>query len=397
MIKKKYLIWFPVLLVLYELPTYLSNDAYLPALPAIVRDFSTKTHLVQLTLTFWFLGSSFMQLVLGPISDRYGRRIVLLSGGLLFIASTIGCALASTLSFLLWMRFFQGVTVTSMIVSGYGTVHDLFDHEKAIHTLAWMYSISVLAPSVGPLFGALILYFGGWREIFWVLVVWGILVMMGLYLYMPETAKKESASIHPMKIIRGYYRMLCRYAYMRLTLSFCLLFGAMIAWLTAGSFLVMNEFHQTAFLFGVYQCVIFACYILGTRALRCLLKKRDMQKLIRIGLSVALLGSSFSLVFAWLIPTALIILVICVSIIALSMGFCSPMLNRAAVEAAMDAPMGSRIALYSFLTSLFGMLASMIMSGFYNGHILSLSVILFIMTAAAFILNLIQPRTEQSG
>ena len=150
---------FPLLLALYEIATYLSNDAYLPALPHIARDLNTSHHLIQLTLTTWFMGSASMQLFLGPVCDRIGRRPVLLFGGIVFITSTVGCALTQDVYLLLILRFIQGSTITSMVVAGYATIHDLFNREQAIHTLAVMNSITVLAPSFGPLFGAIILHF----------------------------------------------------------------------------------------------------------------------------------------------------------------------------------------------------------------------------------------------
>jgi len=99
--KKNNLIIFPLLLVLYEIATYLTNDAYLPALPNIVSDLATTNYLAQLTLTAWFLGSASLQLILGPISDYYGRRPVLLTGGIVFIISTIICTLTNNINILL--------------------------------------------------------------------------------------------------------------------------------------------------------------------------------------------------------------------------------------------------------------------------------------------------------
>ena len=104
---------FPILLALYEICTYLSNDAYLPALPNITRDLVTSNHLVQLTLTTWFMGSASTQLFLGPLADRVGRRPVLLSGGFIFIVATLACAIANNIYELLILRFIQGATITS--------------------------------------------------------------------------------------------------------------------------------------------------------------------------------------------------------------------------------------------------------------------------------------------
>jgi DHA1 family multidrug/chloramphenicol efflux transport protein-like MFS transporter len=386
MTKKNYSFLFPLLLVLYELPTYLSNDAYLPALPTIMHDFGTTQRLVQLTLTTWFLGTAFLQLVLGPIADRYGRRPVLLTGGIVFVISSVGCALAPNIGSLLIFRFIQGLTITSMIVAGYSTVHDLFDHNKAIHTLAWMYSISVLAPSAGPLLGAIILHFAGWRYIFWVLALWAAVIVLGLSAKMPETATKIPGSVHPKQITSNYIQLLVNFRYMSPALSACLLFGSMIAWLSAGPFLVMTEFHRNVFTFAIFQLLVFGFYVIGTRAVKCFLNRYESRLLINIGLSVALFGGFAALFFAFIIPKALFGIVFSTMLIAASGGFCSPMLNRTAVEAA-QVTMGARVALYSCLMSIFGIIASVLISSVYNGTLFSLAVILFLFTLVAFILN----------
>ena len=96
MITKIKPILFPLLLVLYEIATYLSNDMYLPALPDMMRDLGLSTKQAQWTLTTWFVGSAALPLVLGVVSDRYGRRPVLLIGGLIYILSTMVCAIATS-------------------------------------------------------------------------------------------------------------------------------------------------------------------------------------------------------------------------------------------------------------------------------------------------------------
>ncbi len=88
---------------------YLSNDMYLPALPQMTQALSTTPALTQMSLTTWFFGAASMQLLLGPLSDKYGRRPILLGGGVIFIAATLICAITSDISTLLVARFFQVV------------------------------------------------------------------------------------------------------------------------------------------------------------------------------------------------------------------------------------------------------------------------------------------------
>src|SRR5579883_399237 len=99
--QEKILALFPFLLVFYEITNYLANDMYLPALPSLATDLGITPHLAQQTLTTWFLGSASLQLFLGPLSDRLGRRPILLGGGAVFILSTIVCAMTTNINILL--------------------------------------------------------------------------------------------------------------------------------------------------------------------------------------------------------------------------------------------------------------------------------------------------------
>ena len=160
---------FPIFLILYEFCTNMSNDMYLPALPIISEAFSASANLVQLTITAWLAGDTAVQLIIGPLSDRFGRRPILFGGGLLFLIFAPWCALAPTLPILILSRFVQGIGVCTMMVAGYASIHDLYDDKRAIHILVWMGSAAVIAPAIGPVFGGLILTVASWRTIFYVL------------------------------------------------------------------------------------------------------------------------------------------------------------------------------------------------------------------------------------
>ena len=115
---------YPMLLVFFELGAYLSNDIYLPALPQISLDFETTNALAQMTLTSWFLGSASLFLILGPLSDRIGRRPIILGGICLFALSTLLCALSTSIEMLIFARFVQGMSICSIGLAGYATIHE---------------------------------------------------------------------------------------------------------------------------------------------------------------------------------------------------------------------------------------------------------------------------------
>ena len=185
---------FPLSLALLEFGVFLSNDAYLPALPSMMSDLGLTQALSQSTLSIWFLGSASVQLFVGPLSDRFGRRPVLLLGVLAFILASVVCAIVENFQILLLARFVQGCTVCTTIVGGYASIHESFNGKRAIQIVAIMGCITILAPALGPLFGAYLVHITGhWQWIFYFLAVWVGVVGCFLFYQMPETLKKPIA------------------------------------------------------------------------------------------------------------------------------------------------------------------------------------------------------------
>src|SRR3990167_11015180 len=392
----QFTIIFPVLLALYEIATYLSNDAYLPALPNITRDLFTTNHLVQLTLTTWFMGSASMQLFLGPISDRIGRRPVLLFGGLVFIFVTIGCAITSNIYTMLILRFIQGVTITSMIVAGYATIHELFDRDKAIHTLSMMASITVLAPSFGPLFGALILQFGTWRMIFAILAGWACIIIATLFFKMPETNPHADEKIRFQTIMRQYKNIFCNKSFLIFLLTSRCLFAAMIAWIAAGPFLLIDHFHYGTIGFGIAQVFIFGSYIVFTRSVKYLMTKLKLKNITIIGIVIAMIGACYALTTSLIFSESPWNMIIAMMLIAGGSGLVFPVVERLGIESSQE-PMGSKVAISSLLMGLSCMVGSALISGFYHDTLFSLSIILVSLCLAAVIFRvMVHDRFEQA-
>lgn len=371
---------FPIIMVLYEISNYLANDAYLPAMPNIAAQFQTTNHLVQLTLTAFFLGNATMQLILGPISDRYGRRVLLLGGGIVFILTTLICAFSNSIYLLIITRFFQGSAVTSMIVAGYATIHAMYDQMRAIKTLAWMNSITVLAPAVGPLFGALILLVGDWRWIFIVLALWACVAWIALFRLMPETCE-TAIPIEPKKILIQYWLVLRNWQFMKPMIALSLLFGAMIAWIAAGPFLVIESFHHSALSFGYIQVLVFVSFILGTQLVSRLIEKISIKKITKLSILLAFVGGLLSLVLSLLMRDHLFDVIFPMIIFAFGSGIGFPVFNRLAIEGSKES-MGIKMAIFASFMGISGFLGSIVISSFYTGTVLGFSAILFAFSVA---------------
>lgn len=376
---------FPFVLVFFEMATYLSSDMYLPALPTVMQDLHLSHQEIQWTLTAWFLGSMSVQLILGPFADRFGRKTILCWGAFIFTMASLACALAPDLHTLIVARFIQGTGICFMAVPGYAIIHESFDQMAAIKLLALMGSVSVLAPALGPIVGSIFLEYLSWRWIFWFIMVWSAIAFVLLLIWMPETLPIEKRQpLHFTAILKNYQRIVCNKSFMLTATSLGLIFCGFITWIAAGPFLVIDRFQQTPMVFSLCQAVILISYVLANHWVKKIIESVNVRKLIHVGLTLCLVIGIIGIGLSAALPDFMWGIIIIYVIYAFGAGFVVAPLNRLAIEASSE-PMGSRMAIFSILMNGAGVLASMMVSFFYNGTLLSLALMVAAVTLVAFI------------
>ena len=175
------------LLVLVSAMPPLGTAAYLAGLPMAAEDLGITTGAAQLTLTVYIIGLALGQIVIGPLSDRFGRRRPLLVGILAFVLFSISISFAPTLEIMLVLRLFQGIAASSGMVLGRAIVHDMVHGDRAARALNVITAAGLIVPALAPLLGSLILAFGTWRTIFLVLAGLGAVVGVWSFIRIPET------------------------------------------------------------------------------------------------------------------------------------------------------------------------------------------------------------------
>ena len=381
-ISARQLKWFPLFL-LYEIASYLSNDAYLPAMPLIRLDLNTSDDMIRHSLSAWFLGGCLVQLLVGPISDHIGRRKVLLSGGVVFVLSTIACGLATNANWLIGLRFIEGTTIATMAVTGYATIHEMFDSKQAIKTIAFINSISVLAPAFGPLFGALILQWHGWQMIFYALALWSFLPILLLYWDMPETAQVSQKPLQLNTVLGSYKRILLNLKFMQYLFASRTIFSAMIVWLSAGPFLMYETYKMDSLHFGLAQTFVFGAYIAGTRLNSALLDRLQLQTMLWLGWGLCISGAVYALTYALVGNSGFYPIMPGLMLITAGAGLSMPIYSRLAIDQS-DEPMGPKVAMTTFSMTLFGVLATVMVSIFFSGSLLSMIAIISSCLIAGF-------------
>ena len=384
--KKSSVMWFPWLLVCYEISIYLSMDAYLPAFTRIANDFSVNAHMVQLTALSWFVGGFVFQVLIGPISDRYGRRPILLWGGVLYVVSSVACAMAPNIHFLIVARLFQGMSMPTMYIAGYAAVNEMFDSTEAIKILARLNSVTILAPAFGPLLGGALLLWMPWHGIFLLLAAISALALILLYFVMPETLSPQNRStrLHLGDALRAYTTVISNSRFMSYALIAFLPLVGLIAWMLAGAFMVITHFHYTTLDFGLIQTALFSGFILGNRLTSQFINPHRQQRFINVGYTLILSGATLSVCFCLLMPDALFLFLACFWLVELGVGLCIPVLSRLTLEAS-DAMMGVKVTVFSVMRMGSGFLGSILITYFYNATLLRIALIIAVFPLLALL------------
>ncbi len=373
---------FPFFLILYEFSTYLSNDMYLPAFPILGSDFSVHDDRVQLTMTAWLFGNALLQLLIGPLSDRWGRRPVLFFGGVMFVVASLLCRYVISFELFLLLRFIQGVGVSTMMIPGYATIHELYDDRAAIRLIALMGSFAVLAPMIAPFGGSLILEFYSWRLIFDVVGVLALLSLSGLFFVMPESLVSRSTTLGLKSLVALYGRIIRTPRFMGASLSIGLVFGAVIVWIAEGPFLLMRHYHLSPMVYSLSQIPIFSAYIIGAQFVRFFGERIETQKWIKVALIFGIMSLLGVLILALMRCSNLFLLLGVMSCFMLSFGMLYAPLSRMAMTA-LDVPKGAISSGFYFLTTCCGVLGTFILAYLPGEGLLTFAILMMSMVILA--------------
>jgi MFS transporter, DHA1 family, multidrug resistance protein len=269
--------------------TPLSVDMYLPALPAIQREFAASQHEVQLTLGVFFAGFGIGQLVWGPIGDRFGRRWPTFAGLLIFAAGSIAAALAPSNDLLIAARFVQavGACVTPVMVRA--MVRDVFDRERAGVMMSMMMLVMGAAPMLAPMIGGVVELWLGWRAIFVVLVIATAIVLSVLF-RIPEThADDKRRSAHWRSVLGAYTELAFNRRFLSYAFGGAFFFGAMFAYIAGTPFVYIEIFGVSPQYYGFLFALNVVAMMLSSTLNGRFMPRFGMDRTLRFGHTVALI------------------------------------------------------------------------------------------------------------
>lgn len=227
----------------------LSTDLYLPALPHMADNFQVSAGMINLTLTLFFIFYAGATLFWGPLSDKYGRKPILITGLIFYITASVLCALSTNVYQLIGFRVLQAVASGAATSVGSAVVKDVYEGRKREAALALVFSMMMIAPIIAPVIGAFVLGITSWRGIFWTLSGAGILAFSGA-IAMEETVKQRSTG----NILQSLSRLgvvLKNPGFTSLLVTFALRSIPLMAFISSSSYIYIDQFGLSA---KVYSC-----------------------------------------------------------------------------------------------------------------------------------------------
>jgi DHA1 family bicyclomycin/chloramphenicol resistance-like MFS transporter len=245
----------------------LSTDLYLPALPTLARVFASDAAGVQLTLSVFLAGFACGQIFYGPLSDRFGRRPVMLGGLALYCAGSIGCVFATSIEMLVLARFVQALGACAGPVIGRAVVRDLWGASESARIIAYMGGAMALAPLLGPTLGGFLTVLFGWQSNFVLLLLIGTLQLFAVACMLSESnVHRDPGASHPRQMVANFARLLSDRSYLGCLLSFSFSYSALFAFISASSFVLADRHGLTPQEYGLCFGIVVAGYLLGSLA-----------------------------------------------------------------------------------------------------------------------------------
>lgn len=287
----------------------LSIDMYLPSLPTIAQSLHTNTEWVQLSVSTFLTGFCAGMLFYGPLSDKYGRRAILLIGMTIYIVASLACSMATNIEQLLAARFLQAFGGGVGPVLGRAIVRDSFPPHRITHVLSMMQLVTMLAPLLAPFIGSVVLLWFGWKTQFLLLAFIGLVCWLITYFFLAET--NQSCHQHPLNMstfFQAYYRILKQPQSFGYILCLSAMFGGMFTYVAGSPFVYINYFHILPQDYGFYFGINVVGIVLATLINNYCVKRYAVQRVLmtEMGL-VALAGIAFFLaapdsLFAIMLP-----------------------------------------------------------------------------------------------
>jgi DHA1 family bicyclomycin/chloramphenicol resistance-like MFS transporter len=348
----------------------LSMDLYLASLPDIERLMSATTAEVQLTISIYLVGYAVAQLFYGPLSDRYGRRPVLLVALAVFVVASAACALAPSIEVLIVGRLVQSLSGAGSQVIARAIVRDLYAGPRAGREFSLIGAVMALAPIIGPIFGGALHMAFGWQSNFIFVAVAALIITAAVWKLLPETLRepvREPLTLP--SVFRGFGGFLADGRYLAYLGIITFSFAGLFAWISGSAFVLQRIYMLNPFEFGVAFGVSCVGYLLGSLIAAKLVMRSGIGATIGIGVLAQAGGGLFMVLGVALGWVSSVWILLAIAVFLFGFGFAGPQAMAGALTPFPDRA-GAASSLFGFVQQAFSAIV-----GVAVGHLLGNSAL----------------------
>jgi DHA1 family bicyclomycin/chloramphenicol resistance-like MFS transporter len=360
-----------------------SIDMYLSAFPRMAQDFNASTSSIQLSLTAFLIGLASGQLIIGQLSDRFGRRTPLIVGSAICFGASVLCVLAPSIQILICLRFVQGFAGAAGVVIARAVIADRARGRAAVQLFSTMNFTSVLAPIAAPVLGGVIVTGLGWRAVFAALAVMNLCTLLGVVLFVNESLPEQRRRPSGLKALASSVRsVLTNRHYLGYTTSSAFITAAMFAYVSASPFVLQDIVGLSP---AAYSYTFAACSLAvaaGSAVARCTVKGVAPRRVLVSGVIALMTITALMLLTVTMGEVPAVPTIALMGCFMAAIGFVYGHANMLATTEVHQAA-GTGSAILGFLQYTAGAIASPLVGVAGHGSAVPMGVVMFSTTAAA--------------
>ncbi|USD34639.1 MULTISPECIES: multidrug effflux MFS transporter [Vibrio] len=280
-----------LILTMMSMMGLIASDIYIPGLNTIAKDLNASVNDVQLTIGVYLLGLSLFQLVYGPLSDRLGRKPVILFGFFIYTVASIFAIYANSIEQLIIVRFIQACGACSGLVVGRAIISDLYSREESAHVYNFIYPLVAASPAIAPLIGGYIIEYLGWRYSFlFIFLFGGVLLTITSISFKESNVNVDSKEYKISDIIGDYLSIVRNGQFWKYTLCVLMLYGTWFTFLTQASF-IYHDMGYTEKQIGYFYIPLALMIYVGSRISKFMSGRVGIESTFFLGLVIFCFGA----------------------------------------------------------------------------------------------------------
>lgn len=385
-VNKKNSLLFLITLTLMSTAGLVGSDVYLPMLPEIGQLLMKDSHAIQFTLSIYLFGLSMGQLICGPLTDRYGRKKLLIGGMFLYFLASLACAFSTTYSQLLVARLAQALGASTGLVIGRAIVGDLYNAREAGKLFSTIFPFVGMSPAISPVIGGLIGYHFGWPATFAFVGLFALSVIILSFYHIHETLSIEKRKpLHLWRILATYPAVLKNKRFIFYVSAPCIAYMAYFAYIAQSPFI----FHALGYgdrAVGFFYITLSITYVSGNLLGKKLLHSFTLDKTLQVGYCFFVSGG-FLLALTGMLNWPLSMMLASISLLTLGNGFLIP-LGAAGVVNSCSGAIGYTSGLLGFLQLGVAAITTAYIEVVSHNEIYRLGLFIFLVTLVGLFLHL---------